>query len=121
MTTEFEGLLTDTPQVALDDLLTARTMAETLHKHYPGHLWGVSCDWKQGVADVRNMGLSGNWGFRLVLAGPNGFYTHSDLEKQVMRAGGELLERFKQRRGAATEAIHHIPQDFAGRKQFIAD
>jgi hypothetical protein len=120
MTTEFEGLLTDTPQVALDDLITAKNMAETLHKHYPGHLWGVHCDWKGGVADIRNLGLSGNWGFRIVLKGPNGFYTASDLDKQVMRGGGELLERFRQRRGAANEAIHHIAKDFAGRKQFDA-
>ena len=46
-----------------------------------------------GVVGVKSMRLSGNWGFVL----------HADKidndYKNVMRAGGEILERYNQNRG----------------------
>lgn len=45
--------MTDQPQVAASDMVLAKNMAELLHKHYPGHLWAVTCE--NGLATVRNM------------------------------------------------------------------
>ena len=88
-------------------------MAEALHAAYPGHLWGVTCEGEKGIATVRNLALAGNWGFVLKLAD---IYSASDWKKVVVRAGGELLERFRLRRGAADQdAIAGLSHDFAGR------
>lgn len=106
-------IVTENPDLAANDLILAKQMAETLHKHYPGHLWAVTCEGKQGIATVRNLALSGNWGFIIKL---RDHYSASTFEREVMRAGGELLERFRQRAGRASQdAIAALPTDFAGR------
>ncbi len=110
-------LVTDSPVGDLNDILMAKTMAEALHQAYPGHLWAVSCDGKTGMADVRNMALSGNWGFRLKL---NQIYSASEFKKNVLRAGGEILERYRLARGKANQDEYSdLKTDFAG--HFKAD
>lgn len=89
----------------------ARRMAEVLHTHYPGHLWGVSADMHAGIAKVFNLRLSGQWGFIIKL----GDLLHDVDMKSVIRAGGELLERYKMRRGMFDAAAYNdLPVDFAG-------
>lgn len=106
-------LVTDNPQGNLHDVLMARQMAETLHAAYPGHFWAVSCDGKTGMADVRNLALSGNWGFRLKL---KNIYSASQFKKDVLTAGGEILERYRLNRGRLNDdQLSDRPTDFAGR------
>lgn len=106
-------LVIDNPKGNLHDILTARTMAEALHAAYPGHFWAVSCDGKTGMADVRNLALSGNWGFRIKLSG---IYSASQFKKDVVKAGGEILERFSLSRGRLNDdQLSDRPTDFAGR------
>lgn len=112
-----QALVTDAPAVSANDLTLSKQMADTLFKQYPGepnkpHLWAVSVDSQQGIADVRNLGLSGSWGFRLVL--PQA-YSASYFDQMVMRAGGELLERYRVSRGrAGVSHIEALTTDFAG-------
>jgi hypothetical protein len=114
-----QALLTDQPQVSAYELTLAKQMADTLHRHYPEHLWAVTVNAKQGMADVRNMALSGNWGFRLHIPA---IYSASEFDKRVRNAGGELLERYRIRRGRAqADDVLALPKDFAGRKDFIHD
>lgn len=95
------------------ELLLAKQSFDVLDRSYPGHLWGISVNERQGIADIRNFGLSGQWGYRLKLSD---HYTASDWDKQVQRAGGEILERYRvARKRADDEAIAHMPVDFAGR------
>ncbi|MDD5375287.1 hypothetical protein [Acidithiobacillus sp.] len=106
-------LVTDDPRGNLNDILTARAMAESLHTAYPGHFWAVSCDGRTGFADVRNLALSGNWGFRIKLGR---IYSASQFKKDVLKAGGEILERYHLSRGKASDAeIGDLKMDFAGR------
>lgn len=106
-------LVTANPKGNLNDILTARAMAEALHAAYPGHFWAVACDGKTGFADVRNLALSGNWGFRIKLGG---IYSASQFRKDVLRAGGEVLERFSLSRGKLNDdQLSSLPVDFAGR------
>jgi hypothetical protein len=91
-----QGLVTDAPAGHAADILLAKNMAETLHKHYPNHMWAVTCDGDTGLATVRNLALSGNWGFVLKIPA---IYSASEFAKDVMRAGGEILERYKLSRG----------------------
>lgn len=106
-------MLTDAPDIPANDMLTAKNMAEVLHRHYPGHLWGVNCDGRTGMIYIRNLSLSGEMGFKLKM--PD-IYSASDLDKEVMRAGGEILERYRLSRGKFDAAQHAgLKQDFAGR------
>lgn len=106
-----DDVVTDNPQGRINDILMAKNMAELLHRHYPGHLWAVSCDGK--FADVRNMMLSGNWGWRVKVSGLS---SGSDFDKKIVRAGGELLERYRLTRGKFNEDhVATLPTDFAGR------
>ncbi len=110
-------IVTDAPQVAINDFVMAKQMADDLHTAYPGHLWGVAVDGKIGFADVRNLGLSGNWGFRIRL---DFVYSASQTKKKVLMAGGELLERYRLSRGRLdADEYGSLSTDFAGR--FKAD
>ena len=97
----------DSPKVAALDFNTAKDMAEALHEAYPDHAWAVTCEGRTGLATVRNMSLAGNWGFVLHL---KTLSSASDWKKKVIMAGGELLERFRLRRGAANQdALAALP------------
>jgi len=100
----------------LAEMDTAKKMAEALHTHYPYHLWGVEVDSQGGIAKVFNLRLSGRWGFIIKLAD---LYSDPDMMR-VVRAGGELLERYKLKRGMFdADAYNALPTDRAG--NFIAD
>lgn len=118
MSTSMEGLLSDAPRVSLFELNLAKQMAEALHQHYPGHLWGVCVNERAGMADIRNLALSGQYGYRLKLADQS---TASDWKDMTVRAGGEILERFNVARGKATDALNILPVDLAGRPLFDKD
>lgn len=112
-----DDLLTDAPQIAANDMVMAKNMADALHTTYPGHLWAVSCNGQSGMADVRNLALSGTWGFRLKL---KNIYSASEFRKDVIRAGGEILERYRLSRGRLQiDQYSDLKTDFAGR--FKAD
>jgi hypothetical protein len=105
-------LTSDTPTVDANDYVLAKNAAETLHQHYPGHLWAVSVNQRARMLDIRNLALSGAWGFRIPLAT---IFSGTQLDRLVMRAGGELLERYRVQRGAANvEALQALPVNFAG-------
>jgi hypothetical protein len=110
---KMNNLVTDAPDIEVNDYITAKNMAESLHKYYPDHLWAVTCDGDRGIATVRNMALSGNWGFVLHLKDQ---YSASDWDKQLMRAGGELLERYRIYRGRSIPGQwEFVNTDAAGR------
>lgn len=107
-----QTLTTDTPEVDSNDFVLAKNAADTLHQHYPGHLWAVCVDQPARMLDVRNLALSGAWGFRISLPA---MYSAKWLTRKVMRAGGELLERYRVSRGRANvEALTALPTNFAG-------
>lgn len=73
----------------------AKEIAETLTAHYPGHLWAVTV--RSGVAIIKALNISSLWGYVLkmdVIGQDAGIRA-----KEVMRAGGEILERAKLERG----------------------
>jgi len=87
-------------------------MAELLYKHYPDHLWAVTVESDQGIATVRNLRLSGNWGFILKL---RDVVSHKELKRRVLLAGGELLERYKLSRGKFNvDEYLSLPTNFTG-------
>lgn len=95
------------------DLATSKQIAERLNAAYPGYLWAVHIQWRQGIATVRNLSLSGVWAFvvHLTLVA-----SASELEAKALRAGGEILERYRMRRGPIDyDAYDSAPLSFDGR------
>lgn len=92
------------------EMTVASQVGELLHVAYPGYVWRVTV--LQGVVTVHNAMLSGQWGFLLKIASldPEG--------KVVVRAGGELLERYNLTRAknkrAGQEEMKEVERDFRG-------
>ncbi len=112
MTSMLAGL-DDTTASTMNDMLLAKQIAETLMAHYPyPHLWAVSCEGRTGIATIKNLNLNGQWGYVLKL--PK-LYSASSLAKDVVRAGGEILERFHMDRGRFNEQQYtELKTNFAG-------
>lgn len=78
------------------DISLAKRIADILDRHYPGHAWVVEVIHTQGVVRVRNFMLSQKFGMVLHLRGVKAV---SDWERDIVRAGGEFLERWQIHRG----------------------
>lgn len=98
------------------DLTLSRQVGEVLEKHYPGHAWAVHADTNGGVLLIQNLALHGVWGFQLRLTD---VYSDPSL-RSVVNAGGELLERYRMRRGKFNEDLwRDAPRDIKG--QLVGD
>lgn len=83
----------------LQDMNMAKDIAETLFEKYPGYMWAVNVT--GGVAVIKCLNVSANYGYVL---------HYSDIKddagsrkKQVIHAGGEILERASMKRGERIE------------------
>lgn len=77
--------------------------------HYPSWKWYVDCRLDSGLISVRNLSLDGDYGFYIGI----GDFLNETTPKLVMRAGGEILERFNQHRGERKKDVA-IERDFKG-------
>lgn len=78
------------------DMTMAKDIAETLFAHYPGYMWGVNV--RGGVAVIKCLNVSSLYGF--ILKYKDISHDANFRKKEVLRAGGEILERAKMKRGA---------------------
>lgn len=81
------------PQRAADTRLS-QAILDKLLAHYPGHPWWVQVPPKQGVAIIKHCMLSGLYGMVIHLRNLNG----DPGMREVVRMGGEILERWGQKR-----------------------
>lgn len=94
----------------LTAMVTSRNIAEALHRKYPGYLWAVEPSLDESVYQIRCMSLSGRWGF-IVHA------TKDTGAKRIQQLGGELLERYRVRRGRINDdEIMAASVDFTGQR-----
>lgn len=101
-------------QLTALEMLFAKRISETLMRHYPGYLWAV--DVARSVVNIRCLDASGEMGYTLHV--PNE-YSASEFDARVVRAGGEILERFRMSRNRIDhEAIAGLSADFSGRLSF---
>ncbi len=77
------------------DEVLAKNAAETLNKHYPGHLWAVHVNSEGGVMIIKNYRISFLYGMVLHLKNLD------PTLKRVISAAGEFLERARMARGRA--------------------
>lgn len=68
------------------DQATMKWVAEVLHSHYRGHFFAVHVDSKQGICLITIPVLLGNWKYVIHLDKLDTAF--------VIKAGGEILERF---------------------------
>ena len=78
----------------------AKAIAEFLQNHYPGHGW--YCAVEGGVAKIQALSCSGRKGFMLRLFDID---TPDTFRRELIHAGGEMLERFYQPRGRADKDL----------------
>lgn len=72
---------------AKQDMTIARAINRVLLSHYRGHFWEAYCDSKQGIAWITIPLLLGNWKYVFKLS-------EEITPAHIIRAGGEILERF---------------------------
>jgi len=106
------------PMSGTSDTL-AKNMIATLELHYPAFagLWRVTINDAGGMVEVINLALSGRWGFLLRI-------NNIDYEmRKVVRAGGELLERYSVSRSklVAVESVIALPRNYRGELVAIHD
>lgn len=97
-----------------EEMQMAADVSNKLMQCYPGYPWMVNADIVGGLVTIQ-LDFSGRWGCTLYWK----TVEHDRAEmKEVMRAGGELLERFRLKRGVADEVqIYNMPVDFTGLPQ----
>lgn len=89
------------------DLDKAIEIAHVLDHHYPSHRWSVEVSHEQGIVNIRLLYYdpltfsNRTWAFVLKLAD---LATDPSM-RDVVRAGGELLERWGLPRGKAQENV----------------
>lgn len=83
-----------TEQDDIRDVSLCKDIGETLHKHYPDHLWAVMV--QGGTIVIQNLNISTRMGMRF----PISKYYADPGNKEVIRKAGELLERAHMFRGA---------------------
>jgi hypothetical protein len=86
---------------------------EILKKAYPGFTWAVKVEEANGMFYILNQDLSGEWGYRGKVAS---VYSATAFRKEVLMAGGGILEHFGVARAAIDyDKLVQLPTDFSGR------
>ena len=89
--------------VTPDDIAVSNEAGLALMKHYPGHPWLVWCSHMQGILVIRHM-AEPKYGYVIHLENgtlKNPYYQtpRHRIPAEVMKAGGEILERAGVKRG----------------------
>lgn len=91
---------TDDPIMEAMNLEMAKLCTDHLMRLFPGYLWAVNSDIKNGVVNILNYDVSTVSGFRLLLTD---LADPSTTGRELMLAGGEILERAGFNRGKMKE------------------
>ena len=92
-----------------------KNVADTLDKHYPGHLWAVGPSNDYSMLAIWNENLSTRYGMWIRVNDIDPEY------RNIMRWAGELLERAKVSRGAFKEdEMNNLQRDSRGEAKFDA-
>lgn len=88
-----------------------QAIGSELVKHYKGHGWEVEVDIRNGIARIFNKYTSNTHGYLLHLK----LLNPSNFSAEIMRVGGDLLERFGVSRGKFDEdEIMGLKRDHKG-------
>jgi len=84
----------------LNDITFASEISRILSREYPGHKFYVHVNSAPtvGMVIIQHWMLSEQCGYYLKLTD---LYSHNDVRRAAIKAGGEILERFFVKRGKA--------------------
>lgn len=103
---------TDDPELEAANFMMAKAVTDRLMQHYPGHHWAVNANIRGGVINIFNMRISSKFGYQLVV---HDWLQERVVADEVLRAGGEILERAGLRRGRFDAAEYaELPRNFMG-------
>lgn len=90
----------------------ARDGMALLHKHYPGWQWAIQINQFGGMMNVFNLHLHDTWGYAIRI-----IEAERDPSRNIfVKAGGEILERFKMpRAGISMSRLMAMKRDHRGR------
>lgn len=103
----------DAARFAFADMSLARILGNAVARAYPNRRWGIHADSENGIIDVMCPDVSNRMGYCIHLA----YKTIEQLERECVRAAGEILERFNLSRnpvGFNRESVLILPRDFRG-------
>ncbi len=92
----------------VNDEVLAKNVCMVLEQQYPGWEWLVGC--KNGLVRVHSTRIDTNYGYVLHA---DKLDPYDELVRQAKRAGGEILERYRMKRGRFD--THH----YLDRRQFM--
>lgn len=100
------------PALEAANMDMAKVVTHRLMQFYPGHFWAVNADIAHGVINIFNMHISTTHGYVLIV---HDWLKERVVADDVIRAGGEILERAGMRRGRFDAAEYAaLPRDFKG-------
>jgi hypothetical protein len=107
-----------------DSFAFSSSVIHFLTATYPGYAWSAHTDADNGVLLIIEPTFMEST-IPYVIRLPEVLYSEKALRKALVKAGGEILERYCLTREAITvhqanEKIQMIPTDFAGVKKFDA-
>ena len=83
----------------LAEMAVAKQVAEDLHAAYPGHMWAVTV--RGGAVVIKDLFVSSLYGYVLKIESIK--HDAKVMKQEVLRAGGEILERARLERGMRTD------------------
>lgn len=83
----------------LAEMAVAKQVAEDLHSAYPGHAWAVTV--RGGAIIIKDLIVSSLWGYVIKMDAIK--HDAKVMKQEVLRAGGEILERARLERGMRTD------------------
>lgn len=103
----------DTARFAFANMSLARILGNAVARAYPQRRWGIHADSENGIIDVMCPDVSNRWGYCIHLK----HKTIEQLERECVRAAGEILERFslsREKHGFNRDSVTILPRDFRG-------
>lgn len=95
-----------------NDEVRAKEIGDILTQHYPNYLWMVFVNMHEGLVEIACGHLGANRVFRIKM---NGQGSAEARRKEIIRAGGEILERFNQpRTGFDPDHYNALERDVRG-------
>ena len=85
----------------LAEMAVAKQVAEDLHSTYPGHMWAVTV--RGGAVVIKDLFVSSLYGYVLKMDAIK--HDAKVMKQEVLRAGGEILERARLERGMRTDQV----------------
>jgi hypothetical protein len=85
------------------NMKNAKEMMRILLGRFPGYPWSVNADCEQGVMTLSLPALMGKFSF---IIHADKVATANDLDREVQRGAGEVLERYRLNRGRMDAAAY---------------